>query len=191
MVAVFRVPLTVALLAFSTACGAHRHLPIPPAAPPPAPLPSEMLPPGNNLLGVGRRFTGPLTQAERDSLLREVAAHRESWRARHVTDYRIQIAVGCFCAWPGNPAILEVRGGVAVRLYDTTGKSLGAPREPWSLYTVEGLFDGVEQSARRVDALEVAYDPEYGYPAMIHGDGKLAFPDDWFFIRASRLTPSR
>ena len=190
-----RVSLVVALLAFSTACGAHRHSLSPPPAPSPAPPraplpppPTEVLPPGNNVLGVGRDWTGPLTPAERDSLLREVAARRESWRARHVTDYRIQIAVGCFCPWPGNPAILEVRGGVAVRLYDTTGKALGAPREPWSLYTVEGLFDNVEQSTRWVDVLEVAYDPQYGYPTMIHGDGKLGLPDDWFWIKASRLT---
>jgi len=64
----------------------------------------------------------------------------------------------------GNPAILEVRGGVAVRLYDTTGKSLGAPREPWSLYTVEGLFDAVEQGAKRVDVIEVGYDPSTAIP---------------------------
>jgi len=65
---------------------------------------------------------------------------------------------------------------VAVRLYDTTGKSLGAPREPWSLYTVEGLFDAVEQGAKRVDVIDVGYDPEYGYPAMIRGDGSLHSP---------------
>jgi hypothetical protein len=76
-----------------------------------------------------------------------------------------------------------------VALRDTTGKSLGAPREPWSLYTVEGPFDAVEQGARGNDVLEVAYDPSYGYPAQIRGDAKLGLPDDWFWIKASRLTP--
>ena len=121
--------------------------------------------------------------------MREVAARRAAWRARAISDYRIQVAAGCFCPWPGNPAILEVRRGVVVALRDTTGKSMGKPREPWSVYTVEGLFDAVEQSAKRVDVLEVAYDPEYGYPAMIRGDGRLAYPDDWFWVKASRLTP--
>ncbi len=84
-----------------------------------------------------------------------------------------------------------MQGGVVVALRDTSGKSLGALREPWSLYTVEGLFDAVAQSARRVDLLQVAYDPQYGYPAMIRGDTKLGLPDDRFWIEASRLTPAR
>ncbi len=138
-----------------------------------------------------RRADSALTTVERDSLLHDVAAHREAWRARHIGTYRIQIAVGCFCPWPSYPAILETRDGVAVALRDTTGKSLGAPREPWSLYTVEGLFDAVEQGARGNDVLEVAYDPSFGYPAQIRGDAKLGLPDDWFWIKASRLTPSR
>lgn len=140
---------------------------------------------------VPRGSTGALTQSQRDSLLLELAARREAWRARGIVDYRIQIAVGCFCPWPSNPAILEVRGGVAVGLTDTLGNSMGKPREPWSLYTVEGLFNAVEQSARRSDVLEVVYDPQYGYPAMMRGDGKVGLPDDWFWVRASRLTPSR
>ncbi len=86
---------------------------------------------------------------------------------------------------------LEVRRGVAVALRDTTGKSMGTPREPWSAYTVEGLFASLAQAARRSDVVEVAYDPQYGYPAMIRGDGKIGLPDDWFWVKASRLTPSR
>jgi hypothetical protein len=138
-----------------------------------------------------RERPGALTPAERDSLVRELGVHRDAWRARHIVDYRIQIAVGCFCPWPSNPAILEVRGGVAVALRDTTGKSMGAPREPWSLYTVEGLFDVVAQTARSSDVVQVAYDPQYGYPAMIRGDSKVGLPDDWFWVKASRLTPAR
>ena len=124
-------------------------------------------------------------------MLREVAARREAWRAHGISDYQIEIAVGCFCPWPSHPAILEVRRGVAIALRDTTGKSMGKPREPWSRHTVEDLFDAVEQSARRSDVIEVAYDPEYGYPAMIRGTGKIGLPDNWFWVRASRLTPSR
>ena len=190
--------VAVMLLLFTAACGAHHHPPSPPPAappqpppPPPLPPPTEPPPPGNDVLGVGRNFTGPLTRAERDSSLREVAAHRTAWRARHINDYRLKVAAGCFCPWPGNPLILDVRGGRITQLLDTLGKPAGAVREPWSLYTVEGLFDAVEQSLKQVDVLEVAYDPQYGYPAMIRGDGKVGLPDDWFWIKASRLTLSR
>ena len=142
-----------------------------------------------------RTSTGALTQAERDSLVREVAIRRAAWRARHITDYRIQIAVGCFCPWPETPAIVVVRGGVLVALDDTSGKSMGKPREPWSLYTVDALFDAVEQgagagSAHRSDVIEVVYDPEYDYPALIRGIAQVGLPDNWFWVKASRLTPS-
>jgi uncharacterized protein DUF6174 len=152
-------------------------------APPLPPLPP--LPPSQ------RRTTGPLTPAERDSLVREVQARRAAWRARGIADYDLRVAVGCFCPWPGNPAVLEVRHGAIVALRDTAGKRAGPVREPWSLYSVEGLFDAVEQSARRVDVLEVRYDPTFGYPASIRGDGKLGLPDDWFWVTADRLTPSK
>lgn len=138
-----------------------------------------------------RRVTRALTPADRDSLVREVTARREAWRARGIRDYRILVAAGCFCPWPGNPAILEVRDGVARALYDTTGKSLGAPREPWSLYTVEGLFDQVERHARSSDVIEVVFDGRYGYPTSIRGDAKVGQVDDWFTVTASRLTPLR
>ena len=80
---------------------------------------------------------------------------------------------------------------MAVALRDTLGNTMGKPREPWSLYSVEGLFDAVEQGAQRDDVVEVAYDPRYDYPAQIRGDLKVGLPDDWFWVRASRLTPSR
>jgi hypothetical protein len=68
---------------------------------------------------------------------------------------------------------------------------MGAPREPWSHYTVEGLFDAVEQGARRSDVIEVAYEPQDGYPAMIRGVGRVGLPDNWFWVKAGRLRPAR
>lgn len=137
-----------------------------------------------------RHGAAALTPAERDSILAELAVHRAAWRRQNITDYQVVIAAGCFCPWPSQPAILEVRNGVAVALRDTLGKSLGALREPWSVYTVDGLFDAVEQAARHDDVVEVAYDPRYDYPAQIRGDSKIGLPDDWFWVRASRLTPA-
>jgi hypothetical protein len=167
-------------LAATVACSAN-----PPPPPPPR------LEPERRVVVRQRQTTGALTQAERDALLREVAARRDAWRARYINDYQLQVAVGCFCPWPSHPAILEVRGGVAVALRDTTGKSMGKPREPWSHYTIAGLFDAVESSARGSDVFEVAYDPQYDYPAMMSGVGKVGLPDNWFWVKASRLTPSR
>jgi Family of unknown function (DUF6174) len=130
-----------------------------------------------------------LSAAERDALVREAQAHRAAWRALGINDYTLRVAVGCFCPWPSTPGIVEVRGGVAVGLRDTTGRPFGKVREPWLLYTVEGLFDAVEQGATRNDLFEVTYDPRFGYPTYMHGDARLRYPDDWFWVRATELTP--
>jgi hypothetical protein len=160
------------------ACGHARSSP-----PPLEPERRVVIPP--------RTRAGALTPVERDSILRELATRRAAWAARGIVDYQLQVAVGCFCPWPSYPAIIEVRHGAVVALRDTTGRSMGEPREPWSVNTVPGLFDAVEQGARRDDVFEVAYDSVYGYPALLRGDARLGLPDDWFWIRASRLTPLR
>lgn len=160
----------------------------PPAPPPPPPVVTirrDTNPPPRRITPTDRA----LNAAERDAIVTEAEARRVAWRARGISDYRIRIAVGCFCPWPQTPAILEVRQGVAAQLRDTTGRGFGRVREPWSIYTVEGLFDAVEQSARRSDILEVAYDPNFGYPSHIRGIGKLGLPDNWFWVKASELTP--
>jgi hypothetical protein len=160
-------------------------------APPPAPPPPvvtvvrDTTPPPRRVTPTNR----PLNDAERDSIVREAQAHRAAWRARGVVAYDIRVSVGCFCPWPQTPAILEVRGGVAKALRDTTGRPFGRVREPWSNYTVEGLFDAVEQSARRSDVVQVDYDARLGYPTYIRGTGRLGLPDNWFWVRATELTP--
>ena len=160
----------------------------PPAPPPPPPVVTvvrdSVIPPPRR-----ERPDTALSTAERDAIVREAQRRRAAWRALGIQEYRIRVAVGCFCPWPQTPAILEVRHGVAVELRDTTGRKFGPLREPWSVYTVEGLFDLVEQAARRNDVLEVAYNAQYGYPTSIRGDARLGLPDDWFWVRATGLTP--
>ena len=160
----------------------------PPAPPPPAlVVPSDTPPPPRRVTRTDREGGGALTAGERDSIVREAQSRRAAWRARGISDYSIRVAVGCFCPWPSTPAILEVRGGVAKALRDTTGRPFGALREPWSNYTVDGLFDAVEQSARRSDVVDVTYDALLGYPTYISGVGKVGLPDNWFWVRASQL----
>ncbi len=192
--------LAAAVLAVTVGCAKHAPRvttvsppPAAPAAPAPTiPLQPSELPTEPGLLGSRRGpGGGPLTQAERDSLLQEMSIRRDAWRARKISDYRLLVASGCFCPGGGTPAILVVKGGVPVALEDTTGNPMGSPREPWSLYTVEGLFAAVEASVRRDDVVEVVYSARYDYPALIRGDASVRQVDDWFWIKADRLTPVR
>ena len=170
---------------------------------PPAPAPPRVQPPPDETRGRGvrvapdteprapQRSSRALGAAARDSLLQEVRSRRAQWQARHITHYRIRVAVQCFCPWPHNPGVLEVRDGTPVALHDTTGKSLGAPREPWSLYTVERLFDFIERGASTYDVLQVTYDSSFGYATSVGGDAKVGQFDDWFSVTAGHLVPLR
>jgi len=128
-----------------------------------------------------------MSNAERDAIVAEARAHRAAWVARGIHHYRVRVSVGCFCPWPSNPLVLEVRDGKAVALLDTLGRNAGPLREPWSGQTIEAAFDNVEQSARRVDMLTVRYDACVGYVAETRGTGKVGLPDNWFWSKATNL----
>lgn len=130
---------------------------------------------------------GVLSDADRDSLVRDVQARRAAWRARAVTDYRVRVVMQCFCPL-SPPAILEVRGGVPVALLDSTGRPAGPPREPYA-YTIEGLFDLIERAARNDELAAVSYAPCLGYPASVRVDPKGL--DNWYWVTADRLATPR
>lgn len=130
-----------------------------------------------------------LTAAEREAIVTEARARRAAWSARGITAYRIRIAVGCFCPWPSDARVLDVRGGKAVALLDTLERPAGQLREPWSPYTVEGLFDAVEQAARSADIVTVRYDARFGYPTELRGIQQVRLPDNWFWVKATDLRP--
>jgi len=157
----------------------HRSNVVRDTVPPPPPPPPA------------RRSGGPLSAAEREAILAEARTRRAAWRAHGITDYRIRVAVGCFCPWPSAPRILDVRGGRAVALLDTTGRAAGPLIEPWAPNTVEGMFDFIEQAARSADLLAVRYDRTLDYPTEIRGDQRAGLPDDWFWTTAGNLTPRR
>ena len=108
-----------------------------------------------------------------------------------ITDYRVHVAVGCFRPWPSDPRLLEVRGGQAVALLDTTGRPAGPLVEPCAPNTVEGMFAFIDQAARSADLLVVRYDRCLGNPTEIRGDQRVGRPDDWFWTKATGLTPRR
>lgn len=119
--------------------------------------------------------------------MREVQARRAAWRARGITDYRVRIAMRCFCPF-SPPAILEVRGGIPVALRDSTGRPAGPLREPYA-YTIEALFDLVEHAARSDELVELSYHPCLGYPASVGVDPKGL--DNWYWVTADHLTTPR
>jgi len=125
-------------------------------------------------------------KAARDSLLRDVQVRRAAWRARGISDYRVRIAMRCFCPF-SPPAILEVRGGIPVALRDSMGRLAGQPREPYA-FTIEGLFDLIERAERNDELVGVSYSC-LGYPASVGVDPKGL--DNWYRVTADHLTTPR
>jgi len=122
----------------------------------------------------------------RDSLLRDVQVRRAAWRARGILDYRVRIAMRCFCPF-SPPAILEVRGGIPVALRDSMGHPAGPPLQPHA-FTIEALFDLIERAAQDDALVEVSYSC-LGYPASIGVDPKGL--DNWYSVTADHLTTRR
>jgi hypothetical protein len=116
-----------------------------------------------------------------------VQVRRAAWRTRGISDYRVRIAMRCFCPF-SPPAILEVRGGIPVTLRDSLGRPAGPPREPYA-FTIEGLFDLIERAARNDELVEVSYAPCFGYPASVQVDPKGL--DNWYWITADHLATPR
>ena len=112
----------------------------------------------------------------RDSLLRDVQLRRAAWRARGIADYRVRIAMRCFCPF-SPPTILEVRGGIPV----------GPPLQPHA-FTIEALFDLIERAAENDELVEVHYSC-LGYPASIAVDPKGL--DNWYTVTADHLATPR
>lgn len=117
--------------------------------------------------------------------------NRERWRAHGVDSYEYEFRRVCFC--PPNqvgPVRVRVeRGRVVAVIRVETGEPV-PENELRHFPPVEGLFDAVEDAVRReVGALEVTYDPEYGYPTRIWIDVMPDAVDDGVLYIASRFRP--
>ena len=136
---------------------------------------------------VPQQGLGGLSAAGRDSVLQDLPARRAAWRARGITDYRLRMAMRCFCP-SSPPAIVEVRGGIPVAVRDTTGRPTGPPREPYA-YTIDGLFALIERAARNGELVAVSYSPCLGYPTSVQVDPQGL--DNWYWIIADHLATPR
>jgi hypothetical protein len=114
---------------------------------------------------------------QRDSLHGEVTRQREIWRAREARDYDFLLRSSCFCPGRQGWLLLEVRGSQVVRIRDTKGRP--APLAEYRHYSVDGLFDILDQQADRDDLVAVAFDDRWHYPVYVRTDVRLALPDDW------------
>ena len=81
--------------------------------------------------------------------------------------------------------MLEVRGGQTVRGWDKGGKPV--PLTERNNYSIDGLFDLLDQQADLNDVVAVGFEDQSHYPVHISTDRRVGLPDDWGLVEARGL----
>lgn len=123
--------------------------------------------------------------AQRDSLRAVTARQRESWRALGIGNYRLLVHTACFCPGPRGWMLVRVRAGVVSEVWDERGRRMPVNQD--SNYSVDRLFDLLEQWAGNMDAVEVRFDRENFFPSDLQVDYRRGLPDDWGITRVRGL----
>lgn len=116
-----------------------------------------------------------------------LADARRRWKAEGIDDYELEVSVQCFCAVMGRIVVTVVDGAVT-ELEALDGG--GPPEEFRDLLTVESLFDQIGEAQETGD-VDVAYDPELGFPITASLDPVLNGVDDEIQYHVRRLEPNR
>ncbi len=121
----------------------------------------------------GSRTFNLRSPGQRDSLHAVVNRQRELWRAGGLRDYDMLVRASCFCPGQKGWVLIEVRDGKAVR----------------NDYSIDGLFDLLEQKADRDDVVAIGFEDRWHYPAYVSSDARVGRPDDWGIIEVRGFRP--
>lgn len=134
-----------------------------------APASSAALAAALVLLGSACRDLGPHSV----EILDDILLHRSIWESRRPAAYVFELQRFCNdCgAEEQGPVRVRVQGTAVVeRRYTASGEPVASGLES-TFPSVEGLFDLLEQAARRdVWYLSISWDPELGYPRDLYVD---------------------
>ena len=111
---------------------------------------------------------------------------RELWQAGKPREYRFLLRVGCFCPGTQGWLLIEVRDSKPVRAWDRAGRP--APLTDWNTFSIDGLYDNLERTARNDGEVEIAFDPRWHFPRFVHTVA-LPGPDAWSTIEVRGLRP--
>lgn len=123
---------------------------------------------------------------QRDSLRATLRRERALWRAANLRDYQFLLRVGCFCPGIRGWLLMEVRSSQLLRARDSTGKA--AALNDWNTFSIDGLFDHLEETADIDGVVQVAFDPRWHFPTFV-STVRLPGPDTWGVIEARGLRP--
>lgn len=124
-------------------------------------------------------------------LLADLAANREKWESQHITHYRFELHVSCFCAFRDRmPLTVEVQDGKVVSMLDVQGKPVSDLGDMFDTYnTIDKLFAKLDAALNgEADSTTVEYDSAKGFPTSIYIDYIQEAADDEIGFTVSNLT---
>jgi Family of unknown function (DUF6174) len=127
--------------------------------------------------------------AARDSLLRQIEAGEQKWRAARPAAYTLTVVAACFCRDRGNPVVLRVVADSVVASRDTTGQQ-SWPDDWRDGLHVAGLFKEARQFAcDSTRTTRLRLDPALGYPTVLSTVSRLEVSDSEREYRVLSFAP--
>ncbi len=121
-------------------------------------------------------------------LAADLAAARARWQGIGLRHYQYRYRIGCFCPGPLD-VVMEVFDN---RIVEMRSPETGLPVTPpvvQLFFTVDGLFDYIENALGYAEIVNVQFDPVTGYPTEVFIDGSLLVADDELWVNVSDLRP--
>jgi hypothetical protein len=122
-----------------------------------------------------------------------LSSNRTTWQLRSPDRYEFRLRITCYCA-PSivRPVIVTVEDRTIVRVRDAQSFQDLSKSEFTFFYTVDGLFDAVQNAIEQnVDSLSAEYHPELSYPTGIAIDFSRQTADDELQLHAAELIIQR
>ncbi len=123
----------------------------------------------------------------------ELSRNQSKWENAGIKDYRYDLFIGCFCAFRDRmPVTVEVRDGKTVSMTYADGTPLTQSDLDIDFFqrfnTLEGIFaDLASGQASKAEAIEVTYDPTYGFISQMNVDQIKLAADDEYSVQVSNF----
>jgi hypothetical protein len=124
-----------------------------------------------------RPASGFTPLALRDSLLRQIDAGEQKWRASRPESYQITVVAACFCRDRGQPVELVVRGDSVIASRDTTGQQSWPGDWRASLHVANLFREARQYTCDSTRTTRVRLDPTLGYPTVLRTESRLEMTD--------------
>lgn len=121
----------------------------------------------------------------------DVERNQRTWQDAHVSHYRFQLSIGCFCAYRDQmPVTVEVLDGKVVSMTNANGDVLDESNPATEFIakyaTIDAIFAELNtEEAKNADQVTVTYDSTYGFPVDVSIDFSQQMADEELYLNVT------